>query len=77
MRQTPQDAKDPVAALTSRQREVLQLLAEGHSAKEIAASLAISVRTVEFHKYHLMETLGIDSNAGLVHFAIKHGIVEL
>ena len=69
-------AADPVASLTPRQREVLQLLAEGRSAKEIASSLGISARTVEFHKYQMMETLGVHTNAELVHFAIKQGLVE-
>jgi DNA-binding NarL/FixJ family response regulator len=76
MRQGPQSAADPPDALTPRQREVLQLLAEGRSAKEIASSLSISTRTVEFHKYQMMETLGLRTNAELIHFAIKHGIVE-
>jgi DNA-binding NarL/FixJ family response regulator len=52
-------------------------VAEGHSAKVIASKLAISTRTVEFHKYQMMETLGLYTNAELVHFAIKHGLVEL
>ena len=77
MKQRPEKAGDPVASLTPRQREVLQLLAEGRSAKEIAASLAISARTVEFHKYQMMESLGLHANAELVHFAIKHGIVAI
>jgi DNA-binding NarL/FixJ family response regulator len=77
MQQQPGQAGDPAASLTPRQREVLQLLAEGRSAKEIAASLSISARTVEFHKYQMMETLGIHTNAELIHFAIKHGLVEL
>ena len=77
MRRGPGEGDDPVVALTPRQREVLQLLAEGRSAKEIAASLSISARTVEFHKYQLMETLDLHTNAELVHFAIKHGLVEL
>lgn len=77
MQQSPQEAADPVAALTARQREVLQLLAEGCSAKDIAARLGISTRTVEFHKYQMMDTLGARSNAELVHFAIKHGLVGL
>jgi DNA-binding NarL/FixJ family response regulator len=77
MKQGPAQAVDPVASLTPRQREVLQLLAEGRSAKQIAASLAISARTVEFHKYQMMETLGLHSSAELIHFAIKHGLVEL
>ena len=77
MKQSPDKRTDPVVSLTPRQREVLQLLAEGRSAKEIAASLSISARTVEFHKYQMMETLGLHTNAELVHFAIKHGLVEL
>jgi len=68
---------DPIDNLTPRQREVLQLLAEGRSAKEIASSLEISARTVEFHKYQMMETLDLHTNAELIHFAIKHGLVEL
>jgi DNA-binding NarL/FixJ family response regulator len=70
-------ADDPIGSLTPRQREVLQLLAEGRSAKEVAASLGISARTVEFHKYQMMETLDLHTNAELIHFAIKHGLVEL
>jgi DNA-binding NarL/FixJ family response regulator len=76
MQKGPDQPADPVASLTPRQREVLQLLAEGRSAKEIASSLGISARTVEFHKYQMMETLGVHSNAELVHFAIKQGLVE-
>ena len=76
MKQGPEPADSPVDALTPRQREVLQLLAEGRSAKEIGASLAISARTVEFHKYQMMEKLGLHSSAELIHFAIKHGLVE-
>jgi DNA-binding NarL/FixJ family response regulator len=77
MKQGPDRADDPTRSLTPRQREVLQLLAEGRSAKEIGASLSISARTVEFHKYQMMETLGLHSNAELIHFAIKHGLVDL
>ncbi|MCW5551404.1 MAG: response regulator transcription factor [Verrucomicrobiae bacterium] len=68
---------DPVAALTPRQREILQLLAEGRSAKEIGAALTVSARTVEFHKYQMMERLNLRTNAELVHFALKHGIAAL
>jgi DNA-binding NarL/FixJ family response regulator len=64
-------------SITPRQREILQLLAEGQSAKEIAEALAISARTVEFHKYQMMEAHGLHSSAELVHFAIKHGIVTI
>lgn len=63
--------------LSLRQREVLQLLAEGKSAKEVAIVLDISARTVEFHKYTIMKQLRIETSAELVHFAIKHGIVSV
>ena len=75
-RNTPQTAADPVTALTPRQRDILKLLAEGKSAKEIAAVLGLSARTVEDHKYRLMESLGIENSAELIHFAIKHGFVR-
>jgi DNA-binding NarL/FixJ family response regulator len=77
MKEGRERTSDPIASLTPRQREVLQLLAEGRSAKEIAARLEISVRTVEFHKYQMMEALGIHNSAELVHVAIKTGLVEL
>jgi DNA-binding NarL/FixJ family response regulator len=67
---------DAIRSITPRQREVLQLLAEGHSAKEVAALLAISPRTVEFHKYRMMETLKIKTSAELIRFAIRQGIVS-
>jgi DNA-binding NarL/FixJ family response regulator len=62
-------------ALTPRQREVLQLIAEGQSMKEMATTLGISVRTVEFHKNSIMEQLGVRSTAELTRYAIDHGIV--
>jgi len=62
--------------LTPRQREVLQLVGEGHSAKEIATILHISTRTVEFHKYRIMEDLNLRTNAGLIQYAVKNGIVS-
>jgi DNA-binding NarL/FixJ family response regulator len=61
--------------LTQRQREVLQMLAEGRVPKEIAGALGISVRTVEFHKYRIMETLGFRSVPQLAVYAVKTGIV--
>jgi DNA-binding NarL/FixJ family response regulator len=67
---------DPLAALTPRQREILQLLAEGKSAKVIAAALGLSARTVEFHKYTLMDALGMENSAELIRFAIKHGLIQ-
>ena len=69
-----QRTADP-AALTPRQRDVLQLLAGGKSVKEIAAVLGLSPRTVEDHKYRMMETLGLENNVELVRFALEHGLV--
>jgi DNA-binding NarL/FixJ family response regulator len=62
-------------SLTSRQREVLQLVAEGRSAKEIAGQLSISVKTVEFHKKHLMEELNLRTSAELIRYAVEKGFV--
>jgi DNA-binding NarL/FixJ family response regulator len=61
--------------LTPRQREVLQLIAEGKSLKEIGQILNISVRTVEFHKNGLMQVLGFRTTAELTRYALDHGIV--
>ena len=68
---------DVQARLTLRQREVLQLLAEGFSGKEVADKLNISPRTVEFHKYKMMEELNLSTSAELIHYAIKHGIISI
>ena len=65
------------AHLTPRQREVLQLLAEGKSHKEIASILNISVKTAEYHKYTILGTLGLKTNAELVQYAIRHGIIAV
>ena len=62
--------------LSDRQRQVLQLLAEGRSMKEIAYILQITNRTVHFHKYRIMEELGLTNNAELVQYAIKHSIIS-
>jgi DNA-binding NarL/FixJ family response regulator len=62
--------------LTSRQREVLQLLAEGRAVKEIAFTLNVSPRTVEFHKYRIMEELGVRTTAELVRSAMALGILK-
>jgi DNA-binding NarL/FixJ family response regulator len=64
-------------SVTPRQREILSLLAEGRSAKEIASALSISARTVEFHKYQMMDVHGLHNSAELIHFAIKQGIVAI
>ena len=61
--------------LTLRQREFLQLFAEGGSMKQIASVLNLSEKTVEFHKHHLMEVFNLKSNAALVLFALKQGLV--
>jgi DNA-binding NarL/FixJ family response regulator len=73
--------RDPKAVsrpqhLTDRQREVLQMLAEGRSLSEIATALRISYRTVRFHKVRIMEELGISKNAELVQHAMKHGMIS-
>jgi len=64
-------------ALTARQREVLQFLAEGKSTKQIAASLNVSVKTVETHRQNIMKRLDIHTIAGLTKFAIREGLVTL
>jgi DNA-binding NarL/FixJ family response regulator len=76
MRNGDSNSDDPVQNLTLRQREILHLLVDGHSAKAIAARLNISPRTVEFHKYAMMETLGVSSSAELIRIALKHEIDE-
>jgi DNA-binding NarL/FixJ family response regulator len=68
---------DASGDITPRQREVLQLVAEGRSAKEIAALLRISRRTAEFHKARLMETLGLQTTAELVQYAIRTGVTAV
>jgi DNA-binding NarL/FixJ family response regulator len=68
--------KDTEASLTRRQREILQRLAEGKTAKEIGSVLGISARTVESHKYELMAALGFERTAELVQFAVRQGLVE-
>jgi DNA-binding NarL/FixJ family response regulator len=71
----PETGTDALLSLSSRQREVLQLLAEGHSAKEIGSILDISTKTVEYHKYRVMEDLGAKTTAELIRYAVKQGIV--
>jgi DNA-binding NarL/FixJ family response regulator len=68
---------DPVGPLTARQRQVLQLIAEGRSAKEVAATLGISVRTAEVHKAHILHALGLSTTAELVQYAIRNGIISV
>jgi DNA-binding NarL/FixJ family response regulator len=67
---------DPLDLLTSREREVLQLIAEGKTNKEIATSLSLSVYTVEAHRGRLMEKLNLHSTGELVRFAVRSGLVD-
>jgi DNA-binding NarL/FixJ family response regulator len=69
--------KELLKKISPRQREILQLLAEGRTAKEIASILDISTKTVEFHKYKMMEQLKIKTSAELVHYAMKHGFISI
>ncbi|MGO9931239.1 MAG: response regulator [Steroidobacteraceae bacterium] len=75
LKENPLETVDPVASLTLRQREILRLLVDGLTTKEIGSRLHISARTVEDHKYRMVDFLGVKGNAELIHFAIKHGIV--
>jgi DNA-binding NarL/FixJ family response regulator len=70
-------AQDLLASLTNRQREILKLIAEGQSTKEIGSKLNISVKTVESHRAKLGEKLGIHDVAGLVRFAIRMGLIQI
>jgi DNA-binding NarL/FixJ family response regulator len=67
---------EPLAGLTPRQREILQLIAEGNGTKEIAGALGVSVKTVETHRSQLMDRLDIHDVPGLVRFAIRAGLVS-
>jgi len=71
----PMRGETPRHELTSRQREVLQLLAEGKSMKDVASILAVAPRTVAFHKYRMMEQLRIKTNAELIQFAVREHLV--
>lgn len=68
---------DPHETLTAREREVLQLAAEGKTNQEIAERLHISTRTVENHRANLMRKLGIQNHLGLVRHALRHGLIQL
>jgi DNA-binding NarL/FixJ family response regulator len=79
LRQGPggEQAESSMGSLTARQREILQLIAEGKSTKEIAFVLEVSVKTVETHRADLMERLGIRDVAGLVVYAIRNGLIDV
>ena len=76
-RESSSQTQDDDCRLTRRQREVLQLLAEGRSAKEVAAILKISPRTAEFHRARILAALEIQSTAELVQYAIRHNIISV
>jgi DNA-binding NarL/FixJ family response regulator len=69
------DEQAPAQQLTPRQREVLQLLAEGRSMKEVASVLNLTPRTVAFHKYRMMEQLKVKTTAELIQYAVRHHVV--
>jgi DNA-binding NarL/FixJ family response regulator len=74
--QRPDAGQEPPSGqLTSRQREILQLLAEGHTAKQVAQTLNISIKTVETHRAQIMDRLGIHDITGLVRYAIRTGLI--
>ena len=63
--------------LTTRQREILRLLAQGLLAKQIGSELSLSRKTVEYHKYRMMDLLGVQTTAELIQYAVKHGITPI
>jgi DNA-binding NarL/FixJ family response regulator len=69
--------EDPLVRLSSRERQVLQMLAEGHAVAHIASTLSLSPKTVETYRARMMEKLGIHDFATLVKFAIQHGVIAL
>ena len=71
------DTLDPLTSLTDREREVLQMTAEGLTSIEIGEHLSLSPRTIESHRQNIMNKLGIDNHIDLIRFAIKHGILPL
>lgn len=72
----PTDTDDPLGRLTDREREVLQLIAEGKTNKDIAGALSLSINTIETHRKHLMEKLDLHNTAELVRFALRERIVQ-
>jgi DNA-binding NarL/FixJ family response regulator len=69
--------EDPLSRLSARERQVLQMIAEGHSVVDIAGKLSLSRKTVETYRERMMEKLGLHDVAGLIKFAIQHGVVSL
>jgi len=73
----PTGASDAYSVLSPREREVLQLIAEGHSTKDIAAQLSVSVKTIETHRKQIMDKLDLHSIAELTKYAIRQGLTEI
>ena len=67
----------PLEALSPREREILQLVAEGKTSQEIAVTLSISPKTVDTYRSRLMGKIGVEDMAGLIKFAIQHGVISL
>jgi DNA-binding NarL/FixJ family response regulator len=70
-------ARQYAKELTPRQRDIVQLCAEGRPVKEIAGHLNLSEKTIEFHKHHIMESFNLKSNADMVLFALKQGLISM
>ena len=68
---------DPLARLSARERQVLQMVAEGHTANQIGVKLSLSPKTVETYRSRMMEKLAVNDLAGLIRFAIQHGVIPL
>jgi DNA-binding NarL/FixJ family response regulator len=75
--QAQPEGQDPYETLTDREKQVLKLVAEGRSNKEVAETLGISVKTAMSHREHLLEKLGLHGRTELVKFALRHGIIRL
>jgi DNA-binding NarL/FixJ family response regulator len=73
----PDTCSDTLAVLSKREREVLQLVAEGQNTKEIAFLLNVSAKTVETHRQHIMNKLNVQTVAGLTRYAIREGLTHL
>ena len=74
---TPEQAEDPYETLTDREKQVLKLVAEGSSNKEVAETLDISVKTAMAHREHLMEKLDVHSRTELIRFALRRGVIRV
>ena len=77
IKQISQDSDSSYGKLTKREREVLQLIVEGRSSKEIASLLYVSIKTVDTHRHNIMQKLNITTISGLTKFAIREGLTTL